>query len=212
MGPVRNVAAYYVHGPVSAFIRIPKVGAGPYVGPSELLADKTPALFLGHTQKTPQPTHEYKWKPVISSRTGEEMPDDKLYMGQDIKVVLPLQRFDYDVIQLLLAAPRHGRATAPGTETYLDIGSLLQRNGLSFELWLVNEFAGTVNSAAYPNLPIGTYFLCCNIGGIFPDNLGRDAAMCQLLIEANWVQGGPTAPRVCYSNNPVFFQNLPGVG
>jgi hypothetical protein len=209
----RNQAFFYAHGPVAAFVRAAKVGAGPFVGPDHLLADNTPAYFLGHCEKSPEPAHEQKWKPVFSSQTGEVIPADKLYMGTEVKVILPLARFDYDVIQGLLAAPRMGRVSPPGTETYLDVGSMLQRNGLSFELWLRNEFAGTVNAAAYPNLPVGMYFLCCNIAGVYPANLGRDAAQCQLLIEANWVQAaGGAGSRLCYSQNPTYFKNLPDVG
>lgn len=210
---VRNTAFYYAHGPVAAYVRAARVGAGPLVGPNQMLADSSPAYFLGHTEKSPQPSYEPKWKPVFSSQTGEVIPADKLYMGTDIKIVLPLARFDWDIVQGLLANPRLGRATPPGTETYLDVGAMLQRNGLSFELWLRNEFYGTVNAAAYPNLPIGTYFLCCNVAGVFPANLGRDAAQCQLLIEANWVQAaGGGGARVCFSHDPLYFKSLPDVG
>ena len=206
-------AYYYVHGPVACYIRIPSVGAGPFVGPAALKATSGSPTFLGHCEKSPQQSEEARWKPVFSSQTGEVIPADKLYMGQEVKVILPLSRFDYDVIQLLRATPRHGRGTAPGTETYLDIGALLQRNGLSFELWLKNEFFNTINQAAYPNLPIGMYFTCCNMVGIYPVNPGRDATMMQLMIEANWVQAaGGGGVRVCYSQDPSFFTSLPAVG
>lgn len=204
-----STAYYYVHGPVGAYIRIPKVGAGPYIGPDSLSGKPT---FLGHCDKTPKPTYDPKWKPVFSSQSGEAIPADKVYQGTDVKIVLPLQRYDYNVVEALLAAPRHGRLTPPGTETYLDRGVLLQRNGASFELWLRNEFAGTVNSAAYPNLPIGSYFLCCNLGGIYPDNLTRDASMFALMIEANWVQAYPAGNIVCWTHEPKYFSVLPPIG
>ncbi len=204
-----STAYFYVNGSVGAYIRIPPIGAGPFVGPAALTGTPT---FLGHTEKTPKPSYVANWKPVFSSQTGEMIPTDKLYMGTDVKIVLPLQRFDYDVVQLLKAAPRYGRVNAPGVESYLDIGALLQRNGLGFELWLRNEFHGTVNAAAYPNLPIGTYFICCNTAGIVPDDMGRNTETIQLLIEANWVQAHPIGPRICYSQDPSMFRNLPGIG
>ena len=207
-----STAYYYCTGPVSCYIRIPTVGAGPYVGPNTLRRDPAKPTFLGHCDKTPKATYEPKYKPVFSSQSGEVIPADKLYMGQEVKIVLPLQRFDHDVVRALKATPRYGRTSLPGTETYLDVGSLLQRNGLGIELWLRNEFYNTVNSAAYPNLPIGTYFLCCNLAGIFPDNMARDAEMCQLLFEANWVEAWPAGSRVCYSEDPSLFTSLPSIG
>ncbi len=146
------------------------------------------------------------------------IPDDKLYMGQDVKVVLPLARASMTTLEKLLATPRLGRNVAGvgtypmGTESYLDIGSLLQRNGMSFELWLVNGFYNTPNALAYPDLDIGRYFVCCNLAGFTPDRQGRDTEQAQLMIEANWVQAWPTGPRVCYSKDPAYFENLPSIG
>lgn len=202
-------AYLYVHGPVGLYIRIPKVGAGPKVGPTALSGLAT---FLGHCEKSPEPNYDQKWKPVFTSQSGEVIPADKIYLGTEVKIILPLARWDYDVTQALLAAPRHGRGSPPGTETYLDRGVLLQRNGVSFELWLRNEFAGTVNAAAYPDMPIGTYFPCCNLAAHYPKNLARDAGMLQLMIEANWVQGYPAGSSVCFTSDPAFFKQLPGIG
>lgn len=205
-------AYYVVTGPVGVFVRIPAVGAGPFVSPTALLSNSAVPTFLGHTLKTPEPTYEPKWIPVFSSQSGDVIPADKVYKGTEVKIALNLQRFDYDVIQALLAAPRYGRVSPPGTESYLDVGALLQRNGLSIELWLKNEFAGTVNAAAYPNLPIGTYFVCTNVAGIYPENLTRDAENVQLLFEANWVQLAPNGNRVCFSQDPTYFASLPVIG
>lgn len=204
-----GTAYYYATGPVNCFVRVPTIGAGPFVPPLKLLKDSAKPTFLGHTQKTPNPSHEPKYKPVFSSQSGEAIPAEKVYLGQEVKIILPLARFDYDVVQALLATPRYGRVTAPGTETYLDRGTLLQRNGLGIELWMRNHFAGTVNAAAYPNLPIGMYFLCCNVAGIYPDNLTRDTENIQLLFEANWVQLSPNGNNVCYTQEPEFFSILP---
>lgn len=208
-----NPAYFYTPGPCAAFVKIPVVGAGPFVGPSQLFADPGPTYFLGHCDKTPKPAHEQKWKPVISSQTGEVIPADQLYMGTDLKVVLPLARFNWTVLNLLLATPRSGRATPPGTETYIDVGRLKQRNGDSFILYLVHEFYGTVNQAAYPDLPPGIAFICCNLAGTYPDNIGRDCVMAQLLIEAEWVQAaGGGGIRVAYTQDPNWFKGLPPVG
>ena len=198
-----GTAYFHTTGPSSIFIRVPTTGAGPFVTPAMLKANGTAPTFLGHCDKTPKPSFDMKYKGVFSSQTGDEEPADKRYAGTAVKLILPLQRFDWDVVQTLMAAPRYGRGTSPGTESYLDRGSLLLRSGLSFELWMRYEFAGTVNKT--PGLPIGIYFPACNVAGTYPDNLTRDAAMMQFLIEANWVQIAPNGNRVCYTQDPDFF-------
>jgi hypothetical protein len=190
---------------------IAPTGVGPYVTPNDVLAGGTPT-FLGHTLKSPEPSYEQKWKPVFSSQSGEAIPADKVYQGTEVKIRLSLQRFDYDVIQALKAAPRYGRLTAAGTEAYIDIGALLQRNGLSFALWMRNEFYGTINAVAYPDLPIGTFFPCCNVAAIVPSNMTRDSEICDLLIEANWVQAYPAGARICFTSDPTYFSTLPVIG
>jgi hypothetical protein len=198
-----GTAYFHTTGPASIFVRFPATGAGPFVSPTALKANATAPTFLGHCDKTPKPAFDQKWKPLYSSQTGEGEPADKAYMGTAVKVALPLQRFDWDVVQALMAAPRYGRGTSPGTETYYDVGSLLLRNGLAFEMWMRYEFAGSVNQTT--GLPIGIYFPACNVAGTYPDNLTRDAAMMQLLIEANWVQLAPNGNRVCFTQDPSFF-------
>lgn len=198
-------AFYYVQGPVSAWVRFPAVGGGPFVTPTMLKANGVAPTFLGHCEKAPQPSHDPKWKPVFSSVSGEVIPDDELYMGTDVKVVLPLQRFDYDVLLALKAAPRYGRATPAGTEGPYDIGAMLQRNGLGIELWLRNQFYGSVNSSAYPDMPIGSYFPCVRVAGIVTDKEGSDATLAQVLFSAAWVRIAQTGNRVCYTHDPDFF-------
>jgi hypothetical protein len=207
-----GTAYFYAPGNTDIYVRIPKRGAGPYYGPANLLADPTPPTFLGHCEKAPEPAFSQKWKPVYSAQTGPAVPTDRIYLGTDVKVVLTLQRWDYDVLHALMAAPRYGRVTPPGTETYLDIGVMKQRNGVSFELWLRNAFYGTINAAAYPDLPIGTYYLCCNLSDGALRNFARDTAMVQMIVEPDWVQQWPAGERVCWTHNPDYFKILPTVG
>lgn len=168
--------------------------------------------FLGHCLASPKPTYEPKWKPVFSSWAGEMMPDDKLYQGNDVKLILPLSQFNMTTLAKLANAPTLGRDGLPeGTESFLDIGKLLQRNAISFELWLKNGFFNTANAAAYPDLDIGRYFVCCNTVGFNPDSLARDTEQVQLMIEANWVQAWPEGSRFCYSKDPAYFATLPAL-
>ena len=204
-----GIAFYYVTGPVHCFARIPLVGAGPNVGPDDLLGAGTPQ-FLGHTLDSPEPSYEPKWKPVFSSLSGEVIPDDKVYEGQEVRVILELSRFNGSLIEQLLATPSLGRdGVAQGSESYLAIGSLLQRNGKGFELWLRNGFYGTANAAAYPDMTIGKYFLCCNLVGQTPKSLSRDTTKVSLMIEANWVTSTKGFSRTCFTSDPKYFKTLP---
>ena len=205
-----GTAYYYVTGPVHVYVRFPKVGAGPYRSVNDIFKSGGTPEFLGHTEKSPETDYDYKWKPVFSSWAGEIIPDDKLYQGQETKIALPLARFSNTVFFKLQAAPNHGRnGVSPGSETFLDIGKLLQRNGLGFELWLRNGFYGTENMAAYPDIEIGRYFPCCNIVKASPVNQGRQTENAQLLIEPNWIQSSPEGNRVCFTSDPSYFKILP---
>lgn len=205
-----GTAYYYVTGPVNLFVRACTPGGGPLVGPAALKANALVPTFLGHTLESPKPTYTPAWKPVFSSWTGEVIPDDKVYQGQDVKIVLPLARWNNTLLQLLNATPRLGRGgSVAGTESFLDVGLLLQRNGVSFELWLRNAFYGTANAAAYPDLEIGKYFNCCNLVGMTPDRMTRDTSQVQLMIEANWTQSFTTGVRTCFTSDPSYFSNLP---
>lgn len=206
-----GTAYYYVAGPVHVYVRFPKVGAGPYrpVLTTFQNAGSVPE-FLGHCENAPEPDYSYKWKPVFASWSGEVIPDDKLYQGQEVKITLNLSRFSKTVLTKLEAAPNHGRNNIrPGSESYLDIGKLLQRNGVGFELWLVNGFYGTENMAAFPDMEIGKYFPCCNIVNNSPKGQSRNNTFAQLLIEPNWIQYSPEGSRVCYTSDPSYFTSLP---
>jgi hypothetical protein len=205
-----GIAYYYVTGPVHCYARIPLICAGPSVGPKKLLNAGVP-VFLGHNESSPKPEFTPKWKGAFSSLGGEAIPDDKVYLGQEVRIILELSRFNETLINYLMATPTLGRTgNPPGSESYLDIGSLLQRNGKSFELWLRNGFYGTRNSAAYPDMTIGKYFLCCNMAGITPANLTRDTSKVSLMIEANWVTDTANGfSRTCFTSDPAYFASLP---
>lgn len=204
----RNTAYFYVHGESALYFRVSRFGAGPRVSPSALLSEKSPCYIVGYAEKTPEPAYENNYKPVFSSRTGEFIPADEIFQGQQIQLAIKLNKFDYDALTVLKAAPRYGRSTPAGTLTRFDIGMMNQRNGGSFELWLRHAFAGTVNALAYPNLPIGTYFPCCKVLGQYPNNLNRDAAFVQVVFQANWVEL-TNGNMVAYTQDPAFFRQLP---
>lgn len=209
---VRNQAKFYTTGPCHLYVRTNNVGAGPFFTPAQLRASGEPIYFLGHTERTPEPGFETAWKPVFTSLSGEAVPDDELNLGTNCKLVLDLQRFDIDIIHMLMSG-RHGRDIVKypvGSESYLHRGRLLLQHGDSFELWVKYSFHNTAN--AQDDLPPGYYFLACRMAGIYPTNLTRDAKKVRLMIEPKPVRMGVVGGFNTFSKDPLYFNNLPDPG
>lgn len=205
-----NQAYYYVAGPVHVFVRVPQPrGPGPYNSPSNLTGE---ILFLGHATEAPDPDFVPIYIPVHSSLAGPEQPDDKIQMGGQYKVEIELSRFSYTTLQLIKQFAGQGRRAVPGAETYLDRGRLMMAQGDSFELWLHNGFYGTVNAAAYPDMPPGYYYPACTTAAVLPRKLSRDATKVQLTIEPAAVRYAVTGGWVTYSQEPAVFAKLPPPG
>lgn len=226
---INNEAFYYVTGPVHTFVRVRAKAEDAPRSRATLQAKKNEEgqtlynqnkkgetakiYFLGHTEKTPDIGMEPQYKPVFSSLSGEAVPDDKVFLGTNYKIVLDLHRFDIDVIHRLMTAPNFGRAgDILGRESYTDRGSLMFGNGCSFELWLQNSFFGTANALAYPNLPPGYYFYACTVSGIYPTSMTRDTKRVRLVIEPLAVRFGITNGSGAFSKNVLDFANLPDPG
>jgi hypothetical protein len=207
--PQQNLAYYYVTGPVHIYVRIPNVGAGPYLAPSSL---KGTIYFLGHTKDSPEPDFVPQKIPVISSLSGPLVPDDHVQVGGVYHVGMELARFNMQVLKKLKQFARQGRSMTAGTESFLDRGRLVLANGDSFELWLRNAFYGTPNSAAYPDLDIGYYFPACTVAELLPRDLSQKTKLAHIQVEPHSVRQGVTGGYISYSQDPIYFNNLPDPG
>lgn len=200
-----NYAFYNVAGPVHVYVRIPTVGAGPFIGQPS----KGPILFLGHCEDSPEPDFVPQYIPVFSSLSGPKVPDDEIYVGGDYKLQLNFSRFSWTVLRAILAFPLYGRGADAGSETFLDRGRLVLANGDSFELWLRNAFYGTPDALAYPDMPIGTYFRACRSLGTYPRKLSRENTRALLGVKPLSVRQGVTGGFVTYTQDPKYFAELP---
>lgn len=214
-----NLAYYTVTGPVHVFTRAHGAGPGPNRSISQLgTRGSGNIFFVGHTENSPELAGEPQYKPVFCSLSGEAVPDDKLFLGTNFKLVLDLQRFDFDIIHALAHPPHHGNdlggnAIPLGAESYLTRGRLAQAHGDSYELWLQYSFFDTVNQVGQdPSMPPGFYFPCCTTSGYYPTKLARDAKKVRLMIEPMPVRVGVTGGFFTYSKDPTYFQNLPDPG
>lgn len=213
-----NDAFTYVTGPCHLYLRVPSIGAGPNRSVAQLQQSNQDILFVGHTEQYPEPAFEDMYKPVMCSLSGEAIEDESVFLGKKAKLVVDLQRFDMEVISLMMNAPRFNRAVgalpaaAVGSESYLDRGRLVQGHGDSYEFWVKFSFYNTVNAAIYPNLIPGYYFPCCITAGTYPTKLTRDAKKVRLMIEPKSVRAGITGGWTLFSQNPTYFTRLPDPG
>lgn len=204
-----NLAYTYVTGPVHVYIRIPRVGVGPYVFPRQLQGK---ILFLGHFTESPEIEIAPKYLAVHSSLSGPEIPDDEIYIGAAYQVGGELSRFNYSVLMYLKQFPLYGRGAPAGTETFLDRGRLALAQGDTFEIWFKNAFYGTANANAYPDLAPGYYFPACRSVEVLPQKLSRDAKKVHINIKPMSARQGVIGDTVTYSQNPDYFKNLPAPG
>lgn len=202
-------AYYYVAGPVHAYIRFPGRGLGPYVPVGGLAG---PIHFLGHCTEAPEPTFVPQYVPVFSSLGGTMVPDDEIFMGGTYELTMELSRFDFTMVRRLSAFPMYGRGQNQGYESALDRGRLVQAQGDSFEVWLVNSFYNSPNSLAYPNMPIGFYFPSCRTKQVSPQKMSRDATKVNVQIKPISVRQARTGDFVTYTQDPAYFKNLPPAG
>lgn len=201
-----NLAYYYVSGPVHIYCRIPSVGAGP-ARPINGLGGQI--FFLGHCKVAPEPASQPQYIPAMSALAGPVIPDDEIYAGQKTELNLEMTRFNFTLLNALASYPMYGRGAPPGIETYLDRGRLVQAQGDSYELWVVNSFYGTPNANAYPDLPIGYYYPCVRTHENSPKNQSRDATIGMLHCTPLSVRQGITGGFITYLQDPQYFLNLP---
>lgn len=204
-----NLAYYYVTGPVHVYVRIPKVGMGPYVSPNDLRGQ---IYFLGHATEAPEPDFVPQKIPVMSSLGGPLVPDDHIQVGGKYAVAIQLSRYNITVLEQLQQFARQGRSMYAGTESFLDRGRLLLANGDTFELWLKNAFYGTANAAAYPDLKPGYYYPACAVEELMYRDMSQKNTLAHLTIEPLSVRQGVTGGFLTYAQSPLYFANLPDPG
>jgi hypothetical protein len=140
------------------------------------------------------------------------VPDDEIFMGGTYELTMELSRFDFTMVRRLSAFPMYGRGQNQGYESALDRGRLVQAQGDSFEVWLVNSFYNSPNSLAYPNMPIGFYFPSCRTKQVSPQKMSRDATKVNVQIKPISVRQARTGDFVTYTQDPAYFKNLPPAG
>jgi hypothetical protein len=132
-------------GPVAVFIKH-ALDAGP--------------MFLGHGEKAPDIRDHGAYKNVHTDLSGDQVPHDKLYGGQDVTVTFTLSRFSQDALNILKARGRSVSVPAitPGYDPPGAMGSLAATEQACFEMWLAFYYSV---KAPYVGMPPGYHFFQC---------------------------------------------------
>ena len=188
------MAQLFCTGPLSVFVDVNRTGS---------------PLFLGHSERTPNIEVRPMFSDVHSDITGQQNPIDKQYQGENGLVSLDLVRFNYSVYQQM--ADRISLVGSfPGTDGPLSIGTLMQTEGVCYNLFLRFPYAA---KTAFGTLIPGYRFLQAFLMG--PDAITSGTVphkircvwycMPQFAVSTGAV--GPTLALYDY----LFFGTLPSI-
>lgn len=121
------------------------------------------AVYLGTAKVAPKIRIQRAYKKVFNDLTGQLLPFERIFQGEEAQIISPLNRFNQQVYALIASAPRQGApgSTAAGSHGPLDIGAKVYQNSCGFGLILQFPFASTVNSPAGEGMPVCYYFPVC---------------------------------------------------
>ena len=197
---------FHCTGPIEVVVGLPTVGAGVFSNP--VVPKKENQFFLGTCEQHPITQFEVGWEQVPNDLGGTMVGLDKQFQGGGPEIIiLDLNRFDYNVMNLI-DARSHGAGATDGIAR----GAYKQQNGLSFQLWLYYTFFGTRVATAFPNMPRGVYYPCCNLLQDDVPKQGTKTQTKRIIIEADWAffEGpNPLLPGgnvfMIKSSAPVYF-------
>lgn len=197
-------AGIYCSGPVDIFVGIGP-GAGGAISGGAGAAIRTPQ-FLGHGEEAPTPEEIAYWRPVKTDLSGGQSgpPHTKMFLGSDVRVSVPLIRYDWTVLQRLRARPNPFAGGAPGAHYFGDRGSLMIEEGLTFQAWFRWPYSAKAAMAGMPN---GMHLLYADFEGPDRFSLGIDKPLV-----ANIIFYGISgfAPAALNNNNLPMFQSYDG--
>lgn len=156
------MAQPYVTGPVSVYVGVTIGGV------------TTTPVFLCHGEKGPSIQIRPSFSPVFADISGQRVPLDYLYDGEEAIVTVDSTRFNESVYFNIANRASPGLGSR-GTDFPGDIGTLMGHEGKAFPLWLLFPYAGkpAFSAAVGPNsggpMPGGYHFFRAFLEG--PDGL-----------------------------------------
>lgn len=182
-----NSAYFHTTGAISVWVGFPGQSGN------------IPTYFVGTCETYPEEETEITYEPIFTSTGGLKNPTDKSYEGSSEILILDLNRYNENVVDMMESAPRYGRlinslqqnqgigasvpnGSVPILSRRLDRGSLLIGNVGYYQLWLVYPSFGTVN--ATPDMSWGWFYYACSTAAVYVDRQGTQCKRRRLIIEA----------------------------
>ncbi len=146
----------------------------------------TTAYYLGTAKIAPKVRIQRAYKKVFNDLTGQLLPFERIFQGEEGQIISPINRFNQNIYTLLSSAPRFALpgSSPRGSHGPLDIGAKVRENGCYFSLILQFPFAGSINSPASEAMPPFYYFPTCVCENDDLDEMGTAAEEILLAITA----------------------------
>ncbi len=124
--------------------------------------------FFGTAERFPQQQITPEWEPVYNDMSGQRLPLDILYEGEEAYVTADVTRWNERLMASMMARPS-GLGTR-GRNVFGDIGSIMVLEGFAFPLWLRFPYSAKAvfQNAANGPMPDGFHFLAAHLKG--PDS------------------------------------------
>lgn len=179
--------------------------------------------YVGTCEICPQGEESSSYLPIYTSTGGLVNPSDKSYEGSSEIVVLDLNRYNAEVVDLLESAPRYGRSidslqnragvqndseffgTSPTITNRLDRGSLLIGNGGYYSMWL--QYINQSDVSLGP----GWYYYCCSTAAVYVDRQGTRDKRRRVIVEAMELSNDSYSSWGVKTNNLDEFLDLAGL-
>lgn len=153
------MAQPYVTGPCAVYLGVGASGA---------------PVFLGHGERGPSIQIRPSWSPVFADISGQRVPLDYLYDGEEGIVSFDATRYNEDVYAAIANRSNPGIVTR-GFDVPGAVGTLMAHEGKAYPLWVTFPYAPkpAFSSAVGPNsggaMPAGYHFHRAFLEG--PDGL-----------------------------------------
>lgn len=96
-------------------------------------------IFFGWGETAPEPEFLPEYEPIMSDLGGSRKEHDRLYEGQDARVTVTMTIWKEIILQSMMAFTKS--TSPPGLDGGGDIGTIMQAEKRSFQLWLRFPYA-----------------------------------------------------------------------
>lgn len=160
-------------------------------------------LYLGTGESFVRRDEHRAWDAIMNDISGSQLPFDYVFSGSEVIHSLVLTRWNMAVIRLLEAQP-DPFFNVRGTTREVDVGALMQTEGLVFQFWVTNAFSG---KAAYPLLDAGRRYPSTILWGPDTEEGGTRANKRHLIFRSYRIYDPVTRSMLLWDTNLAGLPN-----